>query len=152
MMGCGRVKRFAQATLRSQNTTSELDWQTRLHLRTIVELGKLHQPQVEHSSLPTQRTTRMSLYLGSSIRTFNMRRAVETIPTAARPSAYNAPAGLRQTWPWSLAMTSVLYHEGNRAFQDEFGSRRLSDRLEERSRSQFTDDDKSFIESCIYFF
>jgi len=49
-------------------------------------------------------------------------------------------------------MTSVLYHEGNRAFQDEFGSRRLSDRLEERSRSQFTDDDKSFIESCIYFF
>src|SRR3954467_14747240 len=49
-------------------------------------------------------------------------------------------------------MTSVLYHEGNRAFQDEFGSRRLSDRLEERSRSQFTDDDKSFIESCIYLF
>jgi len=51
-----------------------------------------------------------------------------------------------------LAMTSVLYHEGNRAFQDEFGSRRLSDRLEERSRSQFTDEDKNFIESCIYFF
>jgi predicted pyridoxine 5'-phosphate oxidase superfamily flavin-nucleotide-binding protein len=49
-------------------------------------------------------------------------------------------------------MTSVLYHEGNLAFQDEFGSRRLSDRLEERSRSQFTDDDTSFIESCIYFF
>jgi uncharacterized protein len=49
-------------------------------------------------------------------------------------------------------MTSVLYHEGNRAFQDEFGSRRLSDRLEERSRSQFADDDKSFIESSIYFF
>src|SRR5438105_1258165 len=49
-------------------------------------------------------------------------------------------------------MTSTLYSEGNRAFQDEFGSRRLSDRLEERSRSQFTDDDKTFIESCIYFF
>jgi len=49
-------------------------------------------------------------------------------------------------------MTSTLYHEGNRAFQDEFGSRRLSDRLEELSRSQFTDDDKSFIENCIYFF
>ena len=49
-------------------------------------------------------------------------------------------------------MTSVLYHDGNRAFQDEFGSRRLSDRLEERSRSQFTDEDRSFVESCIYFF
>jgi uncharacterized protein len=49
-------------------------------------------------------------------------------------------------------MTSTLYHDGNRAFQDEFGSRRLSDRLEELSRSQFTDEDKSFIESCIYFF
>jgi predicted pyridoxine 5'-phosphate oxidase superfamily flavin-nucleotide-binding protein len=50
------------------------------------------------------------------------------------------------------AMTSMLYHQGNRAFQDEFGSRRLADRLEERSRTAFTDDDKVFIESCIYFF
>jgi len=49
-------------------------------------------------------------------------------------------------------MTSMLYHQGNRAFQDEFGSRRLADRLEERSRTAFTDDDKVFIESCIYFF
>ena len=49
-------------------------------------------------------------------------------------------------------MTSVLYHDGNRAFQDEFGSRRLADRLEQRSRSVFTDDDKSYIESSIYFF
>jgi uncharacterized protein len=49
-------------------------------------------------------------------------------------------------------MTSMLYHEGNRSLQDEFGSRRLSDRLEELSRSQFTEEDKSFIESCIYFF
>jgi predicted pyridoxine 5'-phosphate oxidase superfamily flavin-nucleotide-binding protein len=49
-------------------------------------------------------------------------------------------------------MTSLLYHDGNRAFQDEFGSRRLADRLEERSRSEFTDDDKSYIESSIYFF
>src|SRR3979490_1710696 len=49
-------------------------------------------------------------------------------------------------------MTSVLYHDGNRAFQNEFGSRRLADRLEERSRSEFTDDDKSYIESSIYFF
>src|SRR5258708_20147936 len=49
-------------------------------------------------------------------------------------------------------MTSMLYHRGNRVFQDEFGSRRLADRLEERSRTAFTDDDKVFIESCIYFF
>jgi uncharacterized protein len=52
-----------------------------------------------------------------------------------------------------LAMTSMLYHDGNRAFQDEFDSRRLADRLEERlSRVKFSDDDKSFVESCIYFF
>jgi len=50
-------------------------------------------------------------------------------------------------------MTSMLYHEGNRAFQDEFDSRRLADRLEQKlSRAEFTDDDKSFVESCIYFF
>ena len=49
-------------------------------------------------------------------------------------------------------MTSLHYHDGNRSFQDEFGSRRLADRLEERSRSEFTDDDKSYIESSIYFF
>ncbi len=53
---------------------------------------------------------------------------------------------------WRPAMTSMLYHQGNRAFQDEFGSRRLADRLEERSRTAFTDDDKVFIESCLYFF
>jgi len=49
-------------------------------------------------------------------------------------------------------MTSMLYHQGNRVFQDEFGSRRLADRLEERSRAAFSDDDKSFVENCIYFF
>ena len=49
-------------------------------------------------------------------------------------------------------MASLGYHDGNRAFQDEFGSRRLADRLEERSRSEFTDDDKSYIENSIYFF
>ena len=49
-------------------------------------------------------------------------------------------------------MTSMLYHQGNRTFQDEFGSRRLADRLEERSRTAFSDDDKIFIEGCSYFF
>src|SRR5215207_3211165 len=49
-------------------------------------------------------------------------------------------------------MSSVLYHDGNRALQDEFGSRPLADRLEELARTAFTDDDKAYIESCIYFF
>jgi predicted pyridoxine 5'-phosphate oxidase superfamily flavin-nucleotide-binding protein len=50
-------------------------------------------------------------------------------------------------------MTSLLYHDGNRALQDEFGSRPLADRLEEKlTRTAFTADDKAHIESCIYFF
>ena len=48
---------------------------------------------------------------------------------------------------------SILFHDGNRALQDEFGSRGLADRLEQRlTRTTFTDDDKQFIESAIYFF
>ena len=49
-------------------------------------------------------------------------------------------------------MSSHLFHDGNRALQDEFGSRALADRLEERSRTAFTADDKTFIDACIYFF
>lgn len=50
-------------------------------------------------------------------------------------------------------MTSILYHDGNRQLQDQFNSRRISDRLEEKlARRQFSADDKSFIESAIYFF
>jgi predicted pyridoxine 5'-phosphate oxidase superfamily flavin-nucleotide-binding protein len=48
---------------------------------------------------------------------------------------------------------SILYHEGNRSLQDQFDSRRISDRLEEKlARTAFTDDDKTFIEGAIYFF
>ena len=48
---------------------------------------------------------------------------------------------------------SILYHEGNRSLQDQFSSRRISDRLEEKlARTQFTPDDKTFIENAIYFF
>src|ERR1700716_2364222 len=48
---------------------------------------------------------------------------------------------------------SILYHDGNRALQDRFDSRRISDRLEEKlTRTAFTADDKAFIESAIYFF
>jgi predicted pyridoxine 5'-phosphate oxidase superfamily flavin-nucleotide-binding protein len=48
---------------------------------------------------------------------------------------------------------SIMYHEGNRRLQDQFDSRRISDRLEQRlTRPQFTPDDKTFIESVPYFF
>ena len=48
---------------------------------------------------------------------------------------------------------SILYHDGNRALQDRFDSRRISDRLEQKlTRVAFTADDKAFIESAIYFF
>lgn len=48
---------------------------------------------------------------------------------------------------------SILYHEGNRKLQDQFDSRRISDRLEEKlARTAFTPDDKAFIESACYFF
>jgi uncharacterized protein len=48
---------------------------------------------------------------------------------------------------------SVMYHDGNRRLQDQFGSRRISDRLEEKlTRKEFTSDDKAFIESLPYFF
>ena len=48
---------------------------------------------------------------------------------------------------------SGLYHEGNRQLQDQFGSRGLADRLEEKlGRTEFTAEDKTFIESLPYFF
>jgi predicted pyridoxine 5'-phosphate oxidase superfamily flavin-nucleotide-binding protein len=48
---------------------------------------------------------------------------------------------------------SIMYHAGNRQLQDRFDSRRISDRLEQKlTRTQFTADDKAFIESLPYFF
>ena len=48
---------------------------------------------------------------------------------------------------------SIAYHEGNRRFQDAFDSRRIADRLDEvNTRTAFTDNDKAFIESRIFFF
>jgi len=47
----------------------------------------------------------------------------------------------------------TLYHDGNRQLQDQFGSRALADRLEEKlARTEFSDDDKAFVESLPYFF
>ena len=46
-----------------------------------------------------------------------------------------------------------MYHEGNRALQDAFGSRALADRLDDKlRRSQFNDDDAAFIASLGFFF
>src|SRR6476659_4524903 len=51
------------------------------------------------------------------------------------------------------AAMTIMYHDGNRRLQDQFDSRRISDRLEEKlTRTAFTADDKAFIESTIYFF
>ena len=48
---------------------------------------------------------------------------------------------------------SKLYHDGNRRLQDEFGSRRLADRLEQVTfREAFTDSDRAFIEGACFFF
>jgi predicted pyridoxine 5'-phosphate oxidase superfamily flavin-nucleotide-binding protein len=48
---------------------------------------------------------------------------------------------------------AIMYHEGNRRLQDQFDSRRISDQLEEKlTRTEFTPDDKTFIESLPYFF
>lgn len=47
---------------------------------------------------------------------------------------------------------SSMYHEGNRRLQDQFESRRIADRLETFTRTQFTPDDRAFIEGASYFF
>jgi uncharacterized protein len=46
-----------------------------------------------------------------------------------------------------------MYHTGNRALQDRFGSRTLADRLAEKlRRDRFNEADKAFIESASFFF
>lgn len=48
---------------------------------------------------------------------------------------------------------SILYHEANRSLQDEFKSRAIADKLEEKlARKQFTDEDRAYIESVYLFF
>jgi len=46
-----------------------------------------------------------------------------------------------------------MYHEGNRALQDAFGSRALADRLDEKlRRDRFNDADAEFIGQLSFFF
>ena len=48
---------------------------------------------------------------------------------------------------------SVMFHDGNRRLQDQFDSRRIADRLEEKlTRTAFTESDRAFIEGLPYFF
>jgi predicted pyridoxine 5'-phosphate oxidase superfamily flavin-nucleotide-binding protein len=47
---------------------------------------------------------------------------------------------------------SLLFHDGNRALQEQFQSRRIADRLEELARTRFSPGDAAFIENAIYFF
>jgi len=45
------------------------------------------------------------------------------------------------------------YHEGMRALQDRFDTRRLADRLDDKlGRTEFTDEDREFIASRRFFF
>ena len=45
---------------------------------------------------------------------------------------------------------SVMFHDGNRRLQDDFDSRRIADRLEEKlTRFEFTDGDRAFIEGAL---
>jgi predicted pyridoxine 5'-phosphate oxidase superfamily flavin-nucleotide-binding protein len=48
---------------------------------------------------------------------------------------------------------SILYHDGNRALQDAFDSRRIADRLEQvTTHTVFSESDRAFIEGLPYFF
>ena len=43
---------------------------------------------------------------------------------------------------------TIMFHEGNRQLQDQFDSRRIADRLEEKlTRQAFTEGDRSLIEA-----
>ena len=47
----------------------------------------------------------------------------------------------------------AMFHPGNRALQQQFGSTALADRLVERlRRSEFNDEDREFIHSVEFFF
>jgi uncharacterized protein len=48
---------------------------------------------------------------------------------------------------------SILYHDGSRALQDAFDSRRIADRLEQvTAHTTFSESDRAFVESMAYFF
>lgn len=47
----------------------------------------------------------------------------------------------------------IMYHDGSRLLQDRFDSRRIADRLfDVLHRTEFSDDDRDFIDNSIMFF
>jgi predicted pyridoxine 5'-phosphate oxidase superfamily flavin-nucleotide-binding protein len=47
----------------------------------------------------------------------------------------------------------IMFHDGNRRLQDQFDSRRIADRLEEKlTHTAFTESDRAFIERLPFFF
>src|ERR1044072_6982642 len=54
--------------------------------------------------------------------------------------------------PGKFAM-SVMFHDGNRQLQDQFDSRRISDRLEGKvTRQAFTEQERAFMGGSMFFF
>ncbi len=50
-------------------------------------------------------------------------------------------------------MPDAMFHDGNRRLQDQFDSRRISDRLVEKlTHFAFSDQDRAFIEQSAFFF
>lgn len=48
---------------------------------------------------------------------------------------------------------TIMFNDGNRQLQDQFDSRRIADRLEEKlTRTAFTEGDRAFIQSVPFFF
>jgi predicted pyridoxine 5'-phosphate oxidase superfamily flavin-nucleotide-binding protein len=84
-----------------------------------------------------------------------MKTSPERPPAAdagkASGSVGGSAAGGRQ--PADAVHRRPAYHDGMRRLQDRFDSRRLADRLDETlSRTQFTAEDRAFIESRTLFF
>src|SRR5213075_1080934 len=73
-------------------------------------------------------------------------------PDSGRTDVRPARVTRRESRLEEVAM-SELYHEGNRALQDRFDSRRLADRLADvKVHDRFTPDDRVFIERMDMFF
>lgn len=52
-----------------------------------------------------------------------------------------------------ITKSMTMFHEGQRALQDRYEGRHVADRLEQHRRhSEFSDDDRQFIENAAFFF
>jgi len=56
-------------------------------------------------------------------------------------------------FPQEGVLMTVMFHDGNRQLQDQFDSRRIADRLEEKLiRFAFNEGDRAFIQGAMFFF